>query len=61
VNMISAMSAEGLLRFGVFTGSFTAATFIGFCRRLLADTACPVYQRARPADQGAIPVTPVEG
>jgi transposase len=43
LNMISAVTAQGLLRFSTFTGSFTAARFIEFARKLLADTAGPVY------------------
>jgi transposase len=43
VNMISAVTGQGLLRFATYTGSFTAATFIDFCRKLLADTPGPVY------------------
>ena len=34
LNMISAVTAQGLLRFSTFTGSFTAARFIDFCRQL---------------------------
>jgi hypothetical protein len=41
--MISAVTAQGLLRFSTFTGGFTAARFIDFCGKLLADTAGPVY------------------
>jgi hypothetical protein len=37
VNMISAISNAGLLRFRLFTGSFTGAVFIDFLRRLLRD------------------------
>jgi transposase len=37
VNMISAISNAGRLRFRLFTGSFTAAVFIDFLRRLLRD------------------------
>jgi transposase len=37
VNMISAVSNAGLLRFRLFTGSFTGAVFIEFLRRLLRD------------------------
>ena len=37
VNMISAISNQGLLRFRLFTGSFTGAVFIDFLRRLLRD------------------------
>lgn len=43
LNMISAVTAQGLLRFATYTGSFTAATFIDFCKRLLHDTDGPVY------------------
>ena len=43
VNMISAVTAHGLLRFSTYTGSFTAARFIEFCRKLIADTEGPVY------------------
>jgi transposase len=37
VNMISAISNQGMLRFRLFTGSFTGAVFIDFLRRLLRD------------------------
>jgi transposase len=37
VNMISAISNQGLLRFRLFTGSFSGAVFIDFLRRLLRD------------------------
>jgi transposase len=37
VNMISAISNQGLLRFRLFTGSFTGSVFIDFLRRLLRD------------------------
>ncbi len=37
VNMISAVSNAGMLRFRLFTGSFTAAVFIDFLGRLLRD------------------------
>ncbi len=37
VNMISAISAGGLLRFRLFAGSFTGAVFIDFLGRLLRD------------------------
>src|SRR3954454_8219632 len=37
LNMISAISAQGALRFAVFTGTLTAAGFIAFLRRLLHD------------------------
>lgn len=38
LNMISAITAQGLLRFSTYTGSFTADMFIEFCKKLLADT-----------------------
>ena len=37
VNMISAISNAGMLRFRLFTGSFTGVVFIDFLRRLLRD------------------------
>lgn len=43
LNMISAVTAQGLLRFSTFTGSMTADTFIDFCKRLIADTDGPVF------------------
>ena len=43
LNMISAVTAQGLLRFSTYTGSLTAARFIEFCRKLLVDTDGPVY------------------
>jgi transposase len=43
LNMISAVTAQGLLRFSTYTGSFTATRFIDFCRKLMADTNGPVY------------------
>jgi transposase len=43
VNMISAVSAKGALRFAVYEGNTTAVTFIDFCKRLLHDAAGPVY------------------
>jgi transposase len=43
LNMISAVTAQGQLRFATYTGSFTAKLFIDFCRKLLADTDRPVY------------------
>jgi hypothetical protein len=32
LNMISAVTAQGLLRFSTYTGSLTGARFIEFCR-----------------------------
>jgi len=43
LNMISAVTAQGLLRFATYTGSFTGARFIEFCRKLMADAEGPVY------------------
>lgn len=43
VNMVSAVTAKGLLRFSTFTGGFTADTFIEFCKRLMHDTDGPVF------------------
>jgi transposase len=43
LNMISAVTAQGLLRFSTYTGSFTGARFIEFAKKLIADTEGPVY------------------
>jgi hypothetical protein len=43
LNMISAVTAQGLLRFTTFADSFTGARFIEFARTLLADSDGPVY------------------
>lgn len=43
LNMISAVTAQGLLRFSTFNGSMNAEKFIEFCKRLMADTAGPVF------------------
>ena len=43
LNMISAVTAQGLLRFSTYTGSLTGARFIEFCKKLLHDTTGPVY------------------
>ncbi len=43
LNMISELTAQGLMRFATYTGSFTAALFIEFCKKLLHDTDGPVY------------------
>ena len=42
VNMVSAISAKGLLRFQIVEGRMTADKFIGFCKRLLRDAGKPV-------------------
>jgi transposase len=43
INMLSAVTAQGVLRFTVHEGTVTAAVFIDFCRRLLQDASGPVY------------------
>jgi transposase len=47
LNMLSAVSAQGALRFTVHDGTVNAAVFIDFCKRLLHDTeragGGPVY------------------
>jgi transposase len=43
VNLVSAVTAQGALRFAAFEGTFTSATFIDFCKRLLHDTDRPVF------------------
>ena len=43
LNMISAVTAKGLLRFSTFTGTLTADKFIEFCTRLLHDAEGPVF------------------
>ncbi len=43
INLISAVSAKGALRFAAFEGTFTSATFIDFCKRLIHDTDSPVF------------------
>ncbi|MER6760044.1 MULTISPECIES: IS630 family transposase [Amycolatopsis] len=43
VNMLSAVSAQGALRFMLHDGAVNAAVFIEFCTRLLHDAAGPVF------------------
>jgi transposase len=43
VNLISAVTAKGALRFAAYQGTLTGPVFIDFCRRLLADTPAPVF------------------
>lgn len=43
INMLSAVSAQGALRFRVREGTVNAGVFIDFCQRLLHDTTGPVY------------------
>jgi len=42
VNMISAVSAQGKLRFSIVDGTMNATRFLDFCRRLLRDEGRPV-------------------
>jgi transposase len=42
-NLISAISAQGQLRFMVSKGRVTAAVFIGFLKRLLVNAAAPIF------------------
>jgi transposase len=43
VNLISAVTAKGKLRFAAYEGSLNGLVFIDFCRRLLHDAAGPVF------------------
>jgi transposase len=43
INMLSAVSAQGALRFTVHSGTVNARVFIDFCKQLLHDTDGPVY------------------
>jgi transposase len=43
VNLISAVTAKGKLRFAAYDGNLNGKVFIDFCRRLLADTPGPVF------------------
>jgi transposase len=43
VNMISAITAKGALRFAVYEGNTNAASFIDFCKRLMHDAPGPVF------------------
>jgi len=43
VNMISAVSAQGALRFSIINGTLTAEKFIDFAKRLVRDTDGPVF------------------
>ena len=43
LNMRSAISAQGALRFMVHEGTVNATVFIDFCKRLLRDADGPVY------------------
>jgi transposase len=43
INMISATTAKGALRFAVYEGNTNAASLINFCKRLMHDASGPVY------------------
>ena len=43
VNLISAVSAQGELRFMLTKGRVTAAVFIGFLKRLLVNATTPIF------------------
>jgi transposase len=43
INLISAVTAKGKLRFAAYEGSLNGAVFIDFCRRLLHDAQGPVF------------------
>ncbi|MGH3976558.1 MAG: IS630 family transposase [Pseudonocardiaceae bacterium] len=43
INMLSAVSAQGALRFMLHDGTVNAAVFIEFCKRLLNDAPGPVF------------------
>jgi hypothetical protein len=43
VNLISAVTAKGKLRFAAYDGNLNGPVFIDFCRRLLHDAPDPVF------------------
>jgi transposase len=43
VNLISAVTAKGGMRFAAYDGNLNAGVFIDFCRRLLHDAPGPVF------------------
>jgi transposase len=43
INLISAIAANGALRFAAYHGNLNATVFIDFCRRLLHDAPGPVF------------------
>jgi transposase len=43
INMLSAVSAQGALRFMLHDGTVNATVFIEFCKRLLEDAGGPVF------------------
>ena len=42
INLVSAVTAAGALRFAAYHGTLTASTFLDFCQRLLHDATGPV-------------------
>jgi transposase len=43
INLISAVTAKGALRFAAYDGNLNGGVFIDFCRRLLHDAPGPVF------------------
>jgi len=43
INLISALTPRGVLRFALYEGTFTSETFIDFCKRLMRDQSDPVF------------------
>jgi transposase len=43
INLISAVTAKGKLRFAAYDGHLNGPVFIDFCRRLLHDASGPVF------------------
>jgi len=43
INLISAVTLRGVLRFATYEGKFNFETFIEFCKRLIHDTDGPVF------------------
>ena len=43
INLISAVTAKGALRFAAYEGNLNTAVFLDFCRRLLHDASGPVF------------------
>jgi transposase len=43
INLVSAVSAKGALRFAAYDGNLNGPVFIDFCRRLLHDAPGPVF------------------
>ena len=43
INMVSAVSAAGAMRWATYSGSFTGASFVDFLKKLARDTPGPVF------------------